>query len=37
MKDEKKQDEAIRKCEVCQAYHRGECPPERQAAKDGKG
>lgn len=34
MKDQEKKDEVIRKCEVCQAYHRGECPPERLAALD---
>lgn len=34
MKDEKKKDEVIRKCEVCRAYHRGECPPERLVVKD---
>ena len=32
--NQKKKDEVIRKCEVCQAYHRGECPPERLAAQD---
>jgi hypothetical protein len=34
MKKEKKKDEVIRKCDVCQAYHRGECPPERLVFKD---
>lgn len=34
MKGEKKKDEVIRRCEVCRAYHRGECPPERLVAKD---
>jgi len=34
VKEPKKKDEVIRKCEVCRAYHRGECPPERLAAQD---